>query len=168
MDHIELAARPPCAVIIGGIRGGVIGRGEWCREQMRRGREALERCVARALERGVTLLLEPINRFETDIVNTFKEGLRLMSDIGCENLKLLADTFHMNIEEADMEKAILIAGSRLAYVHFSDSNRLAPGWGRIDFKAILGALRRAGYAGPIGIEVLPKPDDASAAVQALA
>ena len=52
-----------------------------------------------------------------------------MSDIGGENLKLLADTFHMNIEEADMGKAILTAGSRLAYVHFSDSNRLAPGMG---------------------------------------
>jgi sugar phosphate isomerase/epimerase len=154
-------------VIIGGIRGRLIGPvGEW-RRLRKKGNEALASCVAYAEERGVTLLLEPINRYETNVMNTVEEGIALIAELGSEKVKLLLDTFHMNIEERSVAESIIMAGSRLEYVHFSDSNRLAPGWGHVDFSEILSILKEIHYNGPIGVEVLPSPDDDRASKQAL-
>jgi sugar phosphate isomerase/epimerase len=73
----------------------------------------------------------------------------------------------MNIEERSFEESLTRAGAKIDYIHFADSNRLAPGWGHIDFAGILSVLKKLNYKGPIGIEVLPKPDDYSAAQQAV-
>ena len=166
-DHIKLAERLGCGVIIGGIRGVVANTGDGRAKQERDGKDALRECALYARERAVTLLIEPVNRYETNIVNTMAEGLSLISEIGLENLSLLPDTFHMNIEEPDMEQVIVSAGAAVGYVHFADSNRLAPGWGHINFPGILASLASIGYQGTIGVEVLPKPDDLSAARQAI-
>ncbi len=166
--HIDLAAELGSMVIIGGVRGTVqtadIERQEAIRNQ---GLQAIAECVQYAEREGVTLLLEPINRYETNVVNTLEEGLQLIRDIGSRHLRLLPDTFHMNIEEASISKNIAAAGDAVGYVHFADSNRLAPGWGHLDFKQVLSALHGAGYAGPIGIEILPGPDDYASAAQAI-
>ena len=69
------------------------------------------------------LALEPINRYETNFVNTVEDGLAVLEEVGAPNFKLLLDTFHMNIEEADIGMSFRRAEGRLGYVHFADSNR---------------------------------------------
>ena len=73
----------------------------------------------------------------------------------------------MNIEERSLEKSIIGAGSSIDYIHFADSNRMAPGWGHIDFSQIIAALKEIAYAGNIGVEILPQPDHHRAAQQAI-
>lgn len=165
--HIDFAARLGSTVIIGGIRGKITTKSEEVDELEERGKLALNVCVKYAEGKGVILLLEPVNRYETNVINTLDEGLDLIEEIGSDHLKLLPDTFHMNIEERSFEESIARAGSRIGYIHFADSNRMAPGWGHIDFPMILRSLKKIKYSGPIGIEVLPKPDDLSAAEQAV-
>jgi sugar phosphate isomerase/epimerase len=115
----------------------------------------------------VVLLIEPVNRYETNVINTVEEGLELIRSIDSKQLKLLPDTFHMNIEERSIEDSIIKAGDDLGYIHFADSNRLAAGLGHLDFSSIVGALKKISFDGPIGVEVLPKPDDHAAAKQAI-
>ena len=78
-----------------------------------------------AESKGVVLLLEPVNRYETNLINTLNDGLDIIEEIGSDHLKLLPDTFHMNIEESSIEESIVRAGSSIGYIHFADSNRLA-------------------------------------------
>jgi sugar phosphate isomerase/epimerase len=166
--HVELARLLGCRVIVGGIRGKVEESSEQDRlEILSQGREALKACVAYAEKASVTLLLEPINRYETNVINTVAEGVALIREIGSDCLRLLPDTFHMNIEERSLPESVIAAGKYLGYIHFADSNRLAPGWGHIDFYEILSALRSIGYGGPLGVEVLPNKRDFQSAQQAL-
>jgi len=165
--HIDFAAKLGSMVIIGGIRGTITAQGEDRKRQEEEGTLALKSCVEYAENKDVILVLEPVNRYETTIVNSVDEGLELIKKLGSEHLKLLPDTFHMNIEERLIEVSIIKAGSNLGYIHFADSNRLAPGWGHIDFPQVLSSLEKIGYHGAIGIEVLPKPDDYQAAEQAV-
>lgn len=165
--HIDFASRLNSTVIIGGIRGKIDAQGQAFDELKEKGTLALSACVRYAEERNVLLLLEPINRYETNVINTLAEGVDLIRKIGSAHLKLLPDTFHMNIEERSLEKSISDAGASIGYIHFADSNRQAPGRGHTDFLKIVSALKKANYTGPIGIEVLPVPDDFSAAEQAI-
>ena len=110
----------------------------------------------------MTVLVEPINRYETDFVNRCEEGLELLDEVGGDGVKLLLDTFHMNIEERDLPDAIALAGDRLGYVHMVDSNRHAPGLGHVDFDGVLAALAQIDYRG------LPYPSDREAAAAAAA
>ena len=158
---VDFASMLGAKVIIGGIRGKT-GQGPPTEEEWRRFLRALEECVRLAERRRVTLLLEPINRYETNLVNTIKEAKEVISQIGSERLKILPDTFHMNIEEASMEGSLIEAGGLLGGLHVADSNRLAPGWGHIDFHSIGRALREVGFREFICAEVLPQPDDLSA------
>ena len=168
-SHIDFASRLGAMVIIGGIRGKTEETGDNQKRPRLEddGRSAICRCVRHAEGKKVTLLLEPINRYETNVINTLEEGMRLIDEIGSENLKLLPDTFHMNIEEKSIEESILQYKSYIGYVHFADSNRQAPGFGHLDFKKILSTLVEINYRNAIGIEILPKPDDFSAAEQAI-
>lgn len=168
-SHIDFASKLGAMVIIGGIRGKIEEAGD---NQKRtrledNGRSAIYRCLKHAEEHKVTLLLEPINRYETNVINTLEEGVRLIEEIGSENLLLLPDIFHMNIEEKSIEESLLKSKSQIGYIHFSDSNRQAPGFGHLDFIKILSTLVKMDYRNPIGIEILPKPDDFSAAEQAI-
>ena len=112
------------------------------------------------------VLIEPINRYETNFVNTGLQGLELMDEVGEPNLRLLLDTFHMNIEQVNLTTALREAGDKLGYIHFADSNRLAPGQGHIDFVEVVHTLISIGYSGFLTVEILPLPDDASAMHQA--
>jgi sugar phosphate isomerase/epimerase len=166
--HIDLAADFDCMVIIGGIRGKIDTSDELVVERiLASGKEAITTCAEHAERRGVTLLLEPVNRYETNIINTAAEGIQIIKDIGSSRLKLLLDTFHMNIEERSIVESIVSALPWLSYVHFADSNRLAPGLGHLDFEGLLLTLVERGYQGPLGVEVLPKPGDYEAAEQAI-
>ena len=166
--HIDLSADLKAKVILGGIRGA-IEKSELKNSEtlIQKGQEAIEQCVEYAENKEVVLLLEPVNRYETNVLNTVEEGLNLVEKIGSPNLKLLPDTFHMNIEEPSIAESITRAGYKIGYIHFADSNRWAPGLGHLDFRSVLSALRKVGYTGPIGVEVLPKPDDLTAAKKAI-
>lgn len=165
--HIDLAVKLESRVIIGGVRGRIEATGVNFQKARDAGEQALRRCAEYAHSRNVTLLIEPINRYETNVVNTLQEGIQLIGKLGGENLKLLPDTFHMNIEESSILDSLNDAAEYIDYIHFADSNRLAPGWGHFDFKQVVDTLANINYQGAVGIEILPKPNDSEAARQAI-
>ena len=112
---------------------------------------------------GVPLLYEPLNRYETNFANTLADGSRILRTLQCDNVKLLADLFHMSMEEADLPAALRTAAGDVGHVHFADSNRRAVGDGHTDMAPIIRVLREIGYEGYLSAEVFPYPDPAAAA-----
>lgn len=108
--------------------------------------------AAHADEAGVRLAIEPLNRFETDLVNTVQQGLALCADIGANNVGLMLDTFHMNIEEKSLPEAVRLAGSKVFNVQASENDRGTPGTGHVDWSGVIAALRDIGYDGGIVVE----------------
>jgi sugar phosphate isomerase/epimerase len=129
--------------------------------------ECIRECADYALPLGVELLLEPVNRYELNFIHSLPEGLGFLERLERPNVRLLADVFHMNIEDVSIEGDLLAAGKAVGYLHFADSNRLAPGRGHLDFTAILRAAAHIGYDGFISLEMLPLPDPDRAARTAL-
>lgn len=167
MAHIPLAARFDAIIIIGLIRG-IIKPGVGRAQAMEWLIEALQTCCTAAFSHGVRLALEPINRYETSIINRAEEGMELISRVGAANFGLLLDTFHMNIEEPHTEESIRACGSRIFHFHVADSNRWPPGAGHLNFPSIISALFQTGYSGFISGEFLPMPDAATAAEKNIA
>jgi sugar phosphate isomerase/epimerase len=126
-------------------------------------REALEQLGPRAHALGVPLLLEPLNRYETNLVQNVSDGLELIKPLRTRNVKLLVDLFHANLEEASIADSLRLAGPDLGHIHFADSNRRAMSLGHTDLAPISEALREIGFAGYLSAEVLPLPDSATAA-----
>lgn len=108
--------------------------------------------AAEAEPTGVTLGLEICNRYETNVVNTARDCLRLADDIGADNVVVHLDTYHMNIEEDDFATPVRECGDRLGYVHIGESHRGYLGSGNIDFDEFFGALADIGYRGPVTFE----------------
>jgi D-psicose/D-tagatose/L-ribulose 3-epimerase len=105
-----------------------------------------------AESKGRQVCLEPLNRFETDFINTCDQGLKMLEAVGSPALKLHLDTFHMNIEEKNQAEAIRKAGKRLGHLHACGSDRGTPGKDHIDWKGIARALRQIHYQGDVVIE----------------
>jgi len=105
-----------------------------------------------AADHGVTLALEPLNRFETDLVNTTAQVKRMVGDIGLPSVRIHLDTFHMNIEEEHMYDAVALAGDDLVYVDASESHRGTPGSGQVRWEEVARGLRDIGYNGDCVIE----------------
>lgn len=105
-----------------------------------------------AKERGITLGLEPVNRYETYLYNTVADVLGLIEAMGADNVTVHADTYHMNIEEAGFRQAIEAAGERLACIHCSESDRGVPGQGNVHWKETFAGLAAIGYQGPLVLE----------------
>jgi D-psicose/D-tagatose/L-ribulose 3-epimerase len=105
-----------------------------------------------AEERGKQICLEPLNRFETDFINTCDQAIEMINDVGSPALKIQLDTFHMNIEEKNQAEAIRKAGKLLAHLHACGCDRGTPGNDHIDWKGIAKALSDIGYEGDIVIE----------------
>ena len=101
---------------------------------------------------GIDLVMEVVNRFETNLLNTTAQGLKYLDDVGADNVRLHLDTFHMNIEEANPAAAIRLAGDRIGYFHIGESNRGYLGDGVINFDLIFDALLDIGYARDIVFE----------------
>ena len=112
----------------------------------------LKELAAYAAARGRQICIEPLNRFETDFLNTCDQCLKLIRAIGAKNVKAHLDTFHMNIEEKAQGPAILKAGKLLGHFHACGSDRGTPGNDHIDWKSIARALKRIGYNGDVVIE----------------
>jgi sugar phosphate isomerase/epimerase len=130
--------------------------------------EALQECCQAASQQGVRLALEPINRYETTLINSVGEGLELIKSVDADNFGLLLDTFHMNIEEPSLMMSMRACGSRIFHFHVADSNRWYPGGGHLDFAAIIQTLADLGYTGFISGEFMPKPDALTAAQKCIA
>lgn len=120
--------------------------------QWRRAAASLKEAAEYAAHRGVELAIEPLNRFETDLVNTVDQGLKLIRDIRADNIGLLLDTFHMNIEEKDIPAAITRAAPHVLEFHACSNDRGTPGEDHLPWLQIADALRGAAYNGPIVIE----------------
>ncbi len=121
--------------------------------------ESVKTAAAYAEEKGMLLAIEPINRYETFLVNNVDQGLRFISEVGSKAVRLHLDTFHMNIEEPDPAEAIRKGGNLLVNLHIADSNREAVGRGHIDFNSIMRALKDIRYQGALTLEPLPPVPD---------
>ena len=114
--------------------------------------EALAELGEHAAREGVVVWLEPLNRYEDHMVNRLVQAVDLARATRCDAVQVVGDLYHMNIEEADLAKAIHAAGPRLTHMQIGDSNRLQPGAGHLDFASALGALADIGYQGYLAME----------------
>lgn len=161
----EAARRLEAPMIVGSMQGrwgeGGVSREQalgWLGESLR---QILDRVP------GSQVLVEPLNRYETNLLNTLEQAAGVVSGVGSDRVRILADLFHMNIEEADMVEGIRRWGGLIGHVHFVDTNRRAVGFGHLDVEPVLAALRGAGYGGYLSAEALPLPDPVGAAVRTM-
>lgn len=124
--------------------------------------EALTELGTHAAAEGVQIWLEPLNRYEDHMVNRLEQAVDLVKAVGLDSVRVVADTYHMNIEEDDPAAAIRAAAPFLAHVQVSDSNRLQPGAGHLDWPAVLGALASVGYDGYLALECRLRGEPAQA------
>lgn len=122
------------------------------RREWERSVESMRTLARYAGDHGVRLAIEPLNRFETDMINTTEQALAYVNDVGHPNIGLHLDTFHMHLEERDSAEAIRRAGDRLFHFHACENDRGVPGRGQVNWTAIAEALRNSGYNGAIVIE----------------
>jgi D-psicose/D-tagatose/L-ribulose 3-epimerase len=139
---------------LGGVLYGVLGRHEAAVTERGYANavEAMRELCDNAAREGVTIGLEVVNRYESNVLNTTEQGLTFLDDIGAGNATLHLDTYHMNLEEPGMAAAIEAAGDRLGYFHVGESNRGPLGTGTVDFAETFAALDRIGYDGTITFE----------------
>jgi sugar phosphate isomerase/epimerase len=163
---IDLAGTLGAKVNIGRARG-FVEPGQDPLEARRRFIDVARQLAEYARGPKVTLILEPVNRYEINFINSLEQAAALLEEVGAPNFALMPDVFHMNIEDATIAGELERFCPRIGYVHLADSNRLAPGQGHTDFPAIFAALRRGGYKGWASVEILPQPDPDTAARQAI-
>lgn len=163
---VDFAGRFSAPAIIGSMQGrweGAVSRPQalvWLGE-------ALDDLGDHALRHGVPLLYEPLNRYETNLFNRLGDTAAWLGTLRTRNVRILADLYHMNIEEANLAAALREAGPLVGHVHFADSNRRAIGFGHTAVAPVIAALREIGYAGYLSAEIFPLPDDATAARQTI-
>lgn len=153
MDQMEVLE---CKTLMGPVYSAV-GRAEYVPDKEKKSQwklvvSNLKKVCRHAEKHDMVIAMEPLNRFETDFINTVDQALVMIKDVNSPALRLLLDTFHMNIEEKDPVKAILKAGNRLAHFHASGSDRGCPCHDHIDWKAIGKALHKIHYHGDVVIE----------------
>lgn len=163
---VDVAGEFGAPAIIGSMQGKA--EGDVSREQALTWlAEALTDLGAHAARHGVPLLYEPLNRYETNLLNRQLDAARFLEARAIGNVKLLCDLFHMNIEEVSNAAALRACGRHVGHVHFADSNRQAIGFGHTDVAPVVAALRDIGFAGYLSGEILPLPDSAGAAAQTI-
>jgi sugar phosphate isomerase/epimerase len=129
--------------------------------------EALVIAGRTAAKFNIPFIYEPLNRYETNLINRLTDGAEFIEANSLENIVLLADLFHMNIEEADLAASIRAAGKHVGHVHYADSNRRAMGLGHTDPKPIIAALKEINYTGHLSAEIFPLHDPKTAAIQTI-
>lgn len=130
-------------------------------------RDALNELGEHARQYSVPLIYEPLNRYETNLINSEGAGVELMMSLQTDNVRLLADLFHMNIEEISLASGLKDGGRWIGHIHFVDSNRRPAGCGHIDYAPIVAALREMNYSGYLSAEAFPWPDPFAAAQQTM-
>lgn len=148
--------------IVGSLQGrwgGAVSRDQalgWLAEALRSAGEV-------AAGAGVPVIYEPLNRYETNLHNRLPEAAGWLEAESLGNVVLLADLFHMNLEEPDLAGSLRAAGRHVGHVHFADSNRRAMGFGHTDPAPVIAALQATGYRACLSAEILPLPDPQTAA-----
>lgn len=166
MGLINLAGMLGAPAILGSMQGRW-GGGVTREQALDWLADALQAFGERAAGHGTFFLYEPLNRYETNLLNGVGDAATFLETRGIKNVKLLADLFHMNLEEADLPSALRQVAPHLGHVHWADSNRRAVGFGHTPIVPVAQALRDIGYTGYLSAEVLPLPDSATAARQTL-
>ena len=161
---IDYGAEMNVPAIIGSMQGNAEGD-DTVEAARARLATSLEELGNYAASKGVPLLFEPLNRYESNLSNTVGDAIELIESQTSTNVKVLPDMFHMNIEEVDMADAIRDAGAYVGHIHFADSNRSAVGMGHSEVQSVADALKEIGYKGFISAEVFAKPNSIEAAKQ---
>lgn len=156
-ELIDLAKIFDCQIIIGLIRGN-LGEGSERQLKMEHLKDSILETADYAQKGNVTLIVEPLNRYECDCFNRAEEVINFIQETKCPNLKLLLDTFHMNIEEKDICETLINSKEYLSHVHIADSNRRCPGEGHLDFSEIISVLKQINYCGYLSGEMLSPLD----------
>jgi sugar phosphate isomerase/epimerase len=165
-DMIAFGAEFGAPAIIGSMQGN-LATGQDCNNTMEWLAAGLRFLGQGAEEKGVPLIYEPLNRYETNLINTLEDGARFIETQDLRNVTLLADLFHMNIEEADMPGSIRASANHIGHVHFADSNRRPVGYGHTDMQPVATSLKEVGYHGFVSAEAFPWPDQDAAALQTI-
>ena len=154
---IDVAAKVGAPAIIGSMQGRW-GEGVAREQAIGWLGEALNDLGEHAASLGQPLLYEPLNRYETNLFNRVGDTVEFLKTLKTQNVKILADLYHMNIEEATVADALRAGAGFIGHIHFVDSNRRAVGMGHTDFAPIVAALRAIGFTGYLSAEALPLPD----------
>jgi sugar phosphate isomerase/epimerase len=157
--QIEFAASVNANIPIGVLRGSQGGE-----EHLSILAKSLMELYEFAIPMGVEMFLEPVNRYETKMINSISDALDFISRFGLPPIKLLPDVFHMNIEDADICHALVLAGDSIGHIHFADSNRSVPGKGHLGWAEICETLSAIGYQGNFALETIPGDDPIQDAV----
>ena len=165
-EMISFGAKFKAPAIIGSMQGNVLPDGDR-EETLGWLKEGLEELGEKAKSEGVFLIYEPLNRYESNLLNTLDAGSGFLETLNTKNVKLLADLFHMNIEEVDLPKSILANGKHIGHVHLADSHRGPMGSGHTDFGPIAEALKSINYSGFVSAEAFPWPNSDAAANQTI-
>lgn len=175
-EIIDISSYFNSAVIIGLVRGNIDGNSVNYEKELviaeLRIANCLQKCIEYSEKYKTIFLIEPLIRYNSNIFNKI-EDVKIFIDkyqdkIDISRIGILADTYHMNVEEQLILKSFKDYYKLIKHIHFSDSNRLAPGLGHIDFTEILKLLKQKDYKGFISFEILPLPDSETAARIALA
>jgi len=165
----DIAAELGADIVVGPMYSAV-GRTRMAEPTERRAQrmlaaESIREAADHAGKHGVRLAIEPLNRFETDLVNTVDQGIVLVEEVGCKNVGLLLDTFHMNIEEKSIPDALRRAAKYIFEFHACSSDRGTPGEDHLPWPGIVTALDDVGYDGAVVIEAFtPKIKEIARAV----
>ncbi len=162
-EHLKLAKLLDCGIILGSMNGNIDGDEQRKEYHL----DCMKQCCDLASKEDITILIEPLNRYESDWLNSADHAFEIIRKVGYPHLKYLADTFQMNIEEADICRSLKKAGDNLGYLHLVDSNRKVPGHGHIRFDEIVTTLREISYDGVLSFECLAKPTSDKAAEEAI-
>ena len=161
---IDCAGQFGAAAIIGSMQGPSVHTDDAAASYLS---EALEDGGAHAAQYNVPLIYEPLNRYETRQCCTVADGVKLLESLSTDNVRLLCDLFHMNIEETDIADALVEGGKWVGHIHFVDSNRRPVGLGHMQYGRIIQALRTIDYQGYLCAEAFPYPDPHEAARQTM-
>ena len=156
-EIILLASESEAMVSVGLVRGSK-GQNESLAEFETRFQDSCDKMLKVSGPAGVDLLIEPINRYEINTINSVQEGIDFLQRTGLP-MSLMIDFFHMNIEEVDIEKMLILSLPYVKHIHFVDSNRLAPSMGHLDMVRYYRLLEKMGYPGYLCLEVLPGSND---------
>ncbi|KUO75241.1 MAG: xylose isomerase [Clostridia bacterium BRH_c25] len=164
--YIDIAQILQTDIIIGWIRGRLPegNNNELYEERLA---DNIKTLALYAMDKNVKILIEAINRYEINFLNTGKEIFDLIEKYEIPNTFVHLDTFHMNIEEDDINSTIKYCAGKLGYMHLADSNRRYPGAGHLDFVSIMKSLEDINYRGYVSVECLRKPTGEEAALRAI-
>jgi len=159
---IKIASKAEAGIVVSTVKGCINNK-----KSIEEIKDGMKECILFSKNFDVSLLIEPLNRYETNCINTVKGALKFIEEFDTANVRILVDTFHMNIEEPNIEESIRNSKPYLSHIHVADSNRWAPGYGHLNFESIIKTLKEIGYKGYLSAEILPLPNPSKAAKQTI-